>query len=117
MGLDMFAFARNGEEEGGTEIAYWRKHNRLHGWMENLWLEKGGSGEFNCVALELTTEDLDRLEEAINEKEMPETHGFFFGGDSYEGYEEWYKETDLEFIAKAREAIAEGKTVYYDSWW
>ena len=24
------------------EIAYWRKHPDLHGWMENLYREKGG---------------------------------------------------------------------------
>ena len=33
MGLDMYAYAKdeNGEEES---LADWRKHNRLHGWME-----------------------------------------------------------------------------------
>ena len=25
----------------GNELAYWRKHNRLHGWMEELWESKG----------------------------------------------------------------------------
>ena len=93
MGLDMYAYAvvqggqRDGEEES---LADWRKHNRLHGWMEDLWEDKGrpyqgnldelGNGfgsDFNCVPLELTSEDLDQLESGVNEKVLPETGGFF----------------------------------------
>lgn len=116
MGLDMFAYtlAPDGER---TELAYWRKHNRLHGWMENLYRLKGGTEEFNCVSVELDSSDLDKLETCINGEALPETHGFFFGIDSYEEYEERYKEDDLEFIVKAREILASGGKVYYDSWW
>jgi hypothetical protein len=117
MGLDMYAYIRNDEEDKPTEIAYWRKHNRLHGWMENLYHEKGGTEEFNCVPVLLTVEDLDRLEKIIECKALPETNGFFFGGDSYEEYEEWYKEDDLKFIKVARQSIEDGNKVYYDSWW
>ena len=39
MGLDQYAYRI--KEGQGFEIAYWRKHNRLQGWMENLWVEKG----------------------------------------------------------------------------
>jgi hypothetical protein len=46
-----------------------------------------------------------------------ETGGFFFGDDSYEEYEEYYKKTDLDFIRDAYNAFAEGKKVYYNSWW
>ena len=40
MGLDMYAYAKdeNGEDE---HLADWRKHNRLHGWMEELWEDDG----------------------------------------------------------------------------
>jgi hypothetical protein len=40
MGLDQFAYCidNNGEKE---ELAYWRKHPNLQGWMENLWQSKG----------------------------------------------------------------------------
>jgi hypothetical protein len=38
--------------------------------------------------------------------------GFFFG--SSDGGE---IDDDLAFIAKARQAIAAGQTVFYDSWW
>ena len=29
------------------EIASWRKHNRLHGWMESRWRKLGYEGNFN----------------------------------------------------------------------
>ncbi len=122
MGLDQFAYTvdNNGETE---ELAYWRKHPNLQGWMENLWVSKGypnrhedddsGMSQFNCVPLELTHEDLNSLEEAVNNGNMPSTAGFFFGSDS----DEHYKENDLEFIRKAREALDSGLVVMYDSWW
>jgi hypothetical protein len=119
MGLDQFAFSRTaGSGEDGTEIAYWRKHNRLQGWMNDLWEKQGNDGSFNCVNVVLTIEDIDALEEAINNKALPETQGFFFGNDSYEDYEEWgYKEQDEQFITRARELIAAGQEVYYTCWW
>lgn len=115
MGLDMFAYTLDADGER-QEVAYWRKHNRLHGWMENLFREKGGVGEFNLVSVELTEEDIDKLESAIDGKELPETHGFFFGNDSYT-WENGYDEEDRLFVGKARDLLASGKKVYYDSWW
>ena len=100
-------------EETHSEIMYWRKHPNLHGWMENLYYQKGGdSDSFNCTPVELTSEDLDRLEKDILENRLPHTDGFFFGQSS-----SVIDEKDLEFIKLAREAIAEGERVFYDSWW
>ena len=124
MGLDQFAYAKVSEDAEQEEIAYWRKHNRLHGWMEKLWELKGNEvtqeafgNDFNCVPVELKLCDLEQLEAVIVDKALPETGGFFFGGDSYEEYEEYHKENDLNFIENARKAIEDGKKVYYDSWW
>ena len=72
-----------------------------------------GMSDFNCIPVELTYEDLDSLEQAVNSKSLPETGGFFFGEDS----DEYYKERDLEFIRKAREALDAGLHVEYSSWW
>ena len=123
MGLDQYATARRGEAtkddeghlfyEDSMELAYWRKHPSLQGFMENLWFEKGNEGEFNCVDLELTLEDLDSMEEALDENALPETVGFFFGENS----DDHYAETDREFIREARAAIKRGYTVVYSSWW
>lgn len=136
MGLDQYAYtvAQGGELDGEqVSIAEWRKHNRLQGWMEELWEFKGrpfgdeSDGQFNCVPVELTLSDIEQLEGEVTNMTMPETEGFFFGGDSF-GYTDddgsefpegdyYYKEKDLEFIKDARKALTEGKKVYYSSWW
>ena len=118
MGLDQYARAR----DRGEEIMYWRKHNRLQGWMCDLWMKRTGNddpGHFNCVDLLLREEDIDKLEEDIKNKKLPETEGFFFGSDTYEGniYEEYYLKDDMAFIKSAREALDEGKEVVYSCWW
>jgi hypothetical protein len=125
MGLDQFAFSKN-EYGEKTEIAYWRKHNRLQGFMEALWVEQeagedGNTEDFNCVDLELTEEDLNKLEKAVITYNLPQTGGFFFGQDSYEyrnsqgNYEDY--EDDIAFIAKGREVLANGDTLIYSCWW
>jgi hypothetical protein len=114
MGLDQYAHRVVAHDtDNREEIAYWRKHPNLQGWMEQLWREKGGEGEFNCVDVELTLDDLRQLEASIEGAELPETEGFFFGNDS----DDYYREQDLEFIADASEAIEQGYKVVYTSWW
>ena len=125
MGLDMYAFSTKAKPKTDVdfetknfkpeEVHYWRKHPNLHGWMQSLYDMKGGTSDsFNgdCVVLDIV--DLDNLEEDIREGNLPDTSGFFFG-ESSNGDEE--NENDLLFVTKAREAIKEGKTVYYTSWW
>ena len=139
MGLDQYATARKGEPhkvpqtwtttdadgneeeiveyyyewEDSKELAYWRKHPNLQGWMSDLFYEKGGEGEFNCQDVELTLEDLDALEESLDDESLPETAGFFFGNNA----DDHYVEQDREFIREARAAIKQGYTVVYSSWW
>ena len=95
------------------ELAYWRKHPNLQGWMEELWRSKGNEGGFNCVDVELTLEDLDALEQTLDGKALPETQGFFFGDNS----DDYYSWQDREFIREARERLANGYKVVYTSWW
>lgn len=95
------------------ELAYWRKHPNLHGWMRRLWESKGNSGEFNGDELELTWADLDELERAVTHKQLPGTSGFFFGDNS----DEYYRERDLEFIKNARAELFLGLKVFYNSSW
>lgn len=125
MGLDQYAYAvdNNGDKQ---DLAYWRKHPNLQGWMERLWESKGrpsfnqeenagglGLSDFNCIPVELTYDDLNALEDAVRGYGLPDTVGFFFGDNS----DDYYKRQDLEFIQKAREALDNGLTVCYDSWW
>ena len=127
MGLDMYAFRVKAEDviddfniksdgdEPLEELAYWRKHHDLHGWMERLYRSKGGTKEsFNCVPVRLTKTDLDLLEHDVLNNTLPETQGFFFGTNPPDEYS---REQDMAFIMKAKIAIANGAAVYYDSWW
>ena len=118
MGLDQYALSKSPEGEV-SEITYWRKHNALHGWMENLWNAKGkpesDGGEFNGVQLELTAADLDMLHTVVLSNNLPETVGFFFGGDTRHCEED--KNETLVFIKKAKKLLEEGYEIRYDSWW
>lgn len=121
MGLDMYALTTThdipevdfGDPEDIARLFYWRKHPNLHGWMERLYRRKGGTDEdFNMTPVRLDAPDLDALEQAVLNDELPETEGFFFGASRPEE-----KLLDLEFIRKARDIIKAGKKVYYTSWW
>ena len=125
MGLDMYAFSTKAKPKTDVdfetknfkpeEVFYWRKHPNLHGWMQSLYDVKGGTSDsFNGDCVVLDTFDLDALEADIREGNLPDTSGFFFG-ESSNGVDE--NENDLLFVTKAREAIKEGKTIYYTSWW
>jgi hypothetical protein len=123
MGLDMYAFTFSGEVKTKVDfdtnnlskerLAYWRKHPDLHGWMKELYHKKGGiDNSFNGNKVVLNETDLDTLEQDIINDNLPYTSGFFFG--KTDGSE---RDGDLEFVVNAREAIKQGKKVYYTSWW
>ena len=137
MGLDQYAYkvkrkyapTTKTSTVRTTEFFYWRKHNALHGWMENLHNSRSTGGEdkrtpqgyemssddFNGVAVRLEEKDLDKLEQDVMTFNLPQTAGFFFGADSVG--DEYQKEQTLEFLKKARKALAEGFEVEYNSWW
>lgn len=137
MGLDMYAYvaAKAGQQqeyfetssfneetqeygsstvEQPREIAYWRKHPNLHGWMEQLAEQKNlNYNTFNGVELELTWDDLEILELDIIAGTLPSTSGFFFGNDA----DEHYQEQDLKFVRDARAELFCGLKVFYNSSW
>ena len=141
MGLDMYAYvaARAGQQDEfykgaewdneikdhrnpnvnrPREIAYWRKHPNLHGWMARLWLAREGNelrelDNFNGIELELDADDLDLLEYVVKERELPGTSGFFFGSDA----DDYYYNDDLKFIQMARAEMFLGFKVFYNSSW
>ena len=126
MGLDMYAFIVDAEVARGgvvdvalgddaTEICYWRKFNALHGWMEDLYRQKRGlRHDFNCTTLRLDISDLDRLEMDTGNNKLIPRNGFFFGAQEID-FEDL--ESVATFVKVARQAIADGKAVFYDSWW
>lgn len=112
---DLFKDVGNNEE-----IAYWRKHSDLNGYMEELYREKGGDDEFNCVPLYLSKEDVEQIVDDhrrhLNEDDeftIGEASGFFWGATehhdwkgSLEDFERILEETDWD-----------NETVYYSCWW
>ena len=104
---------RNPNVNKPRELAYWRKHPNLHGWMQQLWESQGNSGDFNGDELELTYDDLERLELDVIAGTLPGTSGFFFGNDA----DEHYRKDDLEFIKNARAELFMGLKVFYNSSW
>jgi hypothetical protein len=126
MGLDMYAFTVNADSVGeyvtdvalgdnAVQISYWRKFNALHGWMEDLYRQKGGSKEsFNCTTVRLTANDLDRLEMDTGNNKLVPVNGFFFGAQEIDSED---LESVSDFVKVARQALADGKAVFYDSWW
>ena len=125
MGLDQFAYvAAKAKESNSRELAYWRKHPNLQGWMEQLWIRKlaahgtkpeesSWGSSFNGVELELTWEDLDELEQAVTHGQLPTTGGFFFGQPS----DDYYRNQDLKFVQQARAELFLGLKVFYNSSW
>lgn len=126
MGLDMYAYAATQANDSATqgklvqrEIAYWRKHPNLHGWMQQLWENKmneesrDSPHDFNGIEIELTWEDLEELERAVTHKQLPSTSGFFFGNDA----DDHYREHDLKFVREAKAEIFTGLKVFYNSSW
>lgn len=139
MGLDMYAYVgRPGQRDEfyetanwdetikdftgpvskPIEIAYWRKHPSLHGYMEQLWEKKGYPGgdkddNFNNIELELSWQDIDDLEQVIKKGKLPFTEGFFFGKPA----DNVYYEQDLEFCQKAKAELFLGLSVFYNSSW
>jgi len=110
MGLDQRAYTKDKDGQQ-SEVAYWRKHNALDGWMEKLFRNKGNDGGWNCAELELTKEDIEHLEQDVKSDSLPETAGFFYGSDSRFCSDQ--KELTLEFIVDAKKLIQEDKKLYY----
>ena len=143
MGLDQYTYARpprKRNSEDDIQITYWRKHNRLQGWMEQLWENKGCPNmpedydadenfgtAFNCAELPLTHQDIDELEYAINNFAFPEANGFFWGSDSFFWTDEdgndypensyYYLESDLQFVTDARKMLEKKHRIFYSSWY
>lgn len=94
------------------EIGYFRKHSDLHGLMEDLYYENGGSGDFNCKKLILDEDKLELIIEKHGEG-LDKAGGFFWG----ESTEEDCKDS-LEFFEKVlKETNFEKETVYYSAWY
>lgn len=129
MGLDMYLTGRkylhnvnNGEPllEDGFELqqkhlrlGYWRKHPDLHGFI----VREFNAGVDDCSEIFLDADALRTIIKAVEDDELPETEGFFFG--SSDGSE---KEEDLSILNAALAWLETKETnvwrdVYYQASW
>lgn len=119
MGLDMFLFTRRPGSEDRTEVAYWRKHPDLHGFIERTFYK--GRDEFNCVEQPLTEADIDQIQDAVRARVLPNTSGFFFGRSYFpeDNAQERQRQDDedIEKLEKAKDAIRRGDEVFYYAWY
>jgi hypothetical protein len=86
MGLDMYIHRQISAPEpldwqswpawnAKRELAYWRKHPNLHGFIVNTY----ANGADECQEIPLTAADILAILRASEEDRLPETSGFFFG--------------------------------------
>ncbi len=133
MGLDMYLNgkkylftdwkdqSKNQTEDGfrvcekTLELGYWRKHPNLHGYIVKTFAD----GVDECQEIGLSSENLKQIMQAIKDRDLPETSGFFFGR-SY-GTDEEANE-DLAILEKAlawldAKVDRESRSVVYRASW
>jgi hypothetical protein len=71
----------NNRKEDGFQIAdlnlrlgYWRKHPNLHGYIVKTFAE----GKDECQEIGLVRDDLLKIVQAVKDRDLPHTEGFFF---------------------------------------
>ena len=85
-------------QECKYEVAYWRKHNQLHGYLVKNFAHKE---EDNCEPIWLTKENIEEIIEYLGSvQDIPATPGFFFGDDSNDYHPDQRKE-DVDAFNKA----------------
>ncbi len=116
MGLDMYLNGRtwpkeeDHEDREWEEIAYWRKHPNLHGFIVKTFA--GGVDE--CQEIPLEVADLEKIVSAVKADGLPPTSGFFFGRSDCANQDE-----TLEKLEKAIDwARGDGlrRVIYRASW-
>lgn len=101
-----------------VKIGYWRKHADLNGYMGEIYEERGGEDEFNCVDLFLTKEDceniLDMAKGILNgTRSISKATGFFWGESTKDDWE-----TTVEVFQKALcEVNFDTHNVVYSCWY
>ena len=78
--------------------------------MADLYHRRGGKGDFNCVELKLTENDLQKLEAEY--LSLKEARGFFWGESRPED-----NQSTAEFLSLAYKALDDGYDIIYTSWW
>lgn len=112
MGLDMSIYGEKFIENSSSEveIAYWRKHPNLHGYIVNTF----ANGVDECQRIYLSKDDIHNIISAVVENRLPHTDGFFFGSSDDKDANEDIKM--LNDAAKYLEKNPDGRVYYQASW-
>ena len=125
MGLDMYLIGeryfmkpdrRRGELQSERyDLGYWRKHPNLHGFIVQTFA--GGVDE--CQEIGLGDEDIRTIIDAVRDRQLPTTIGFFFG-DSDNSDEQMAGDTQILSEAlkwlEAEEPNVWKSVIYRASW-
>ena len=127
MGLDMWMFGKEHrvwtedpdatdlvESSEGIELAYWRKHPNLHGYI----VQQFAGGVDKCQNIPLTATDLLDIIEAVKGLSLPHTEGFFFGQSHMDEDE---IALDMDQLSKVLDWLKEDtkllRTIHYQASW
>jgi len=139
MGLDMYLsgnrfFFNSGKnplvdgfqkKSDTLDIGYWRKHPDLHGYI----VENFAGGVDECQEIDLSKDGLSKIIKAIENDQLSETSGFFFGASpkqNLDGTDDGIylkqKEEDIQVLTSAitwLDTTDEGiwKSVVYRASW
>ena len=145
MGLDMYACSVDEEMHNGLQASYlaedqelpestfyWRKHSKLHQFMQDYYYEcvsdgiivepenrqeEMPMGTFNCVPLHLPIDKIKELHDLVKTNNLPDSQGgLFFGHQFQDQAAKEEKKKDLKFCRWAKDETKNGNFVYYSCW-
>ena len=106
MGLDMYICDQNDKE-----IAYWRKHPDLHGFI----VQTFAGGVDDCSKVWFNAECVKGIINAVNQNRLPKTSGFFFGHSDSPFQSETIEK--LQNVLSYLEGSPPNTYVYYQASW
>lgn len=131
MGLDMYLTGqkylrenfqepeKNVTEDGFTlktkelRLGYWRKHPDLHGFIVQTFAD----GVDECQKIDLSPDQMRTIVQAVKDKKLPKTGGFFFGESDGSEDEETIKIFEAAIQWAETEETGVWRDVYYQASW
>jgi hypothetical protein len=128
MGLDQNIFRKDPGAEDEVEVAYFRKVNFLHGWVQD---HLNNGEEHNCVKIPMHLEAIAGLAQSckqvladpsLADKLLPPRSGFFFGStevdeDYLSDVQEVSDVLDVILMDEASQERPGQRSYFYWSWW
>lgn len=95
------------------QLGYWRKHPNLHGYI----VQNFAGGVDECQDIHLSNDDVRQIIQAVRERKLPHTEGFFFGTSEDDPPEDDIAifERALEW-AETKEENTSHSIIYRASW-